>query len=364
MKINLILPALGHSGGVQMATDYLNYFANQNNNVTCYVPFTGAYYGWKKFLFFKSIYRILRSEDLQGKWILHDFTIKFVPYINNIYIRNADVTIATSWLTSYWVYRLKPQKGAKVYFIQDFETWGTNKENKKVKKSYQLPYDLRISVSTELHNRLKNEINANSCVICNGIPEKYILKTRKHIEGKITIGIPYREKRSVKQDIKNTAFGIKSLLEFQQENPSIKLKTFGFKKPQNFPHEIMFLENPSRAELTKWYDSVDIFYVPSLYEGWGLPAMEAMARGCVVIGANTGCLSEYGKHMVNCYKLRNMQSKKELYTALRYFLNADETVIQDISKNAVEIVKNYSFENEAQKFLNSLDNVISSAKKH
>ena len=44
MRINLILPAAGHSGGVQMAIDYLNFFAQNGNDVMCYVPFTGAYY--------------------------------------------------------------------------------------------------------------------------------------------------------------------------------------------------------------------------------------------------------------------------------------------------------------------------------
>ncbi|MEE6663867.1 hypothetical protein PS413_09625, partial [Limosilactobacillus fermentum] len=44
---------------------------------------------------------ILGPKDLQGKWISHKINIKFVPYINNLYVRDADITIATSWLTSY-----------------------------------------------------------------------------------------------------------------------------------------------------------------------------------------------------------------------------------------------------------------------
>ncbi|WP_418953169.1 glycosyltransferase [Streptococcus thermophilus] len=73
---------------------------------------------------------------------------------------------------------------------------------------------------------------------------------------------------------------MKNLQKFVHKNPVIKLRTFGFKKPENFPEQIEFFENPSRNELNSWYDSIDIFYVPSLYEAWGLPAMEAMARGC------------------------------------------------------------------------------------
>lgn len=358
MKINMVLPGIGHSGGVQMAINYLNYFAQNGNDVVCYVPFTGAYYGWKRVLFPKAVYRIIKSEDLQGKWIAHKINIKFVPYINNFHVRDADITIATSWLTSYWVYNLKPQKGAKVYFIQDFETWGNDNENKRVKASYQLPYDLRISVSTELHDRLMQELNVSSVVVCNGIPKKNILKAPKISKKNIVIGFPFRERRAIKQDIKNTEFGVKNLQEFVHKNPVIKLRTFGFKKPENFPEQIEFFENPSRNELNSWYDSIDIFYVPSLYEGWGLPAMEAMARGCTVIGADTGCLKEFGLHMENCYKLNNMMNQQELFHGLEMLIRSND-LRQKISKNAIKTVNNYSFENKAQEFLDLLEKLNS-----
>ncbi|MEE6663752.1 hypothetical protein PS413_08935, partial [Limosilactobacillus fermentum] len=61
MKINMVLPGIGHSGGVQMAIDYLNYFARHDNDVICYVPFTGAYYtmGGKEFYFLRQCIELL-----------------------------------------------------------------------------------------------------------------------------------------------------------------------------------------------------------------------------------------------------------------------------------------------------------------
>lgn len=354
MKINMILPALGHSGGVQMATDYLNYFVEQGNDVVCYVPFTGAYYGWKKILFPKAIYRLLKSKDLQGKWIKNKFVIKFIPYINNLWIRDADITIATSWLTSYWLYRLNSLKGKKVYFIQDYETWGDNKENQIVRKSYRLPFDLRVTVSTQLHDKLLKKDSSNSQIICNGIKKEYIKKTitDKTFE-KMTIGLPYREIRGESNDIKNSRFAIKALEDYIVNN-RVCLKTYGFNKPRKWNNNISFLENPSREQLFNWYDNIDIFYVPSLYEGWGLPAMEAMARGCVVIASDTGCIREFGKHLINCYKISDMTSRKELFKGLDMLIQSDE-LRKRISKNALKTVKNYTFELEAKRFLRLLD---------
>ncbi len=48
----------------------------------------------------------------------------------------------------------------------------------------------------------------------------------------------------------------------------------------------------SAAELEDLYAGASAVVLPSLYEGFGLPALEAMARGCLVIGSDRGSLPE------------------------------------------------------------------------
>jgi glycosyltransferase involved in cell wall biosynthesis len=45
-------------------------------------------------------------------------------------------------------------------------------------------------------------------------------------------------------------------------------------------------------ELPLWYNSARCFVYPSIYEGFGLPLLEAMACGCPVITSNTSSLPE------------------------------------------------------------------------
>ena len=57
-------------------------------------------------------------------------------------------------------------------------------------------------------------------------------------------------------------------------------------------HAITWVEAQQPNELQKWYDKIDIFWMPSRSEGFGLSALEAMARGCAVVAAKVGGLPE------------------------------------------------------------------------
>lgn len=50
----------------------------------------------------------------------------------------------------------------------------------------------------------------------------------------------------------------------------------------------------SRAELNSLYDNASAYVFPTLFEGFGLPVLEAMARGCPVIGSDIPVLHEVG----------------------------------------------------------------------
>lgn len=41
-----------------------------------------------------------------------------------------------------------------------------------------------------------------------------------------------------------------------------------------------------------YYDKIDVLLMPSRSEGFGLTAIEGMARGCVVVASDTGGLPE------------------------------------------------------------------------
>lgn len=59
-------------------------------------------------------------------------------------------------------------------------------------------------------------------------------------------------------------------------------------------HRIKFLMYIEKKELLHLYNAAKIFVLPSLYEGFGLPVLEAMACGTPVITSNVSSMPEVG----------------------------------------------------------------------
>jgi glycogen synthase len=67
---------------------------------------------------------------------------------------------------------------------------------------------------------------------------------------------------------------------------------------QGIEHHVHFLGYVSDFELRKLYNIADIVCIPSLYEPFGIVALEAMAAQVPVVTSNVGGLAEFVEHMV------------------------------------------------------------------
>ena len=66
-------------------------------------------------------------------------------------------------------------------------------------------------------------------------------------------------------------------------------------KQSPFNESVRLIGYVKREELVTLYSSAIAFIFPSLFEGFGLPILEAMSCGCPVICSNTGSLPEIGE---------------------------------------------------------------------
>lgn len=61
---------------------------------------------------------------------------------------------------------------------------------------------------------------------------------------------------------------------------------------KGYASNIIEIYHPSDEALLSLYDNASAFIFPSLYEGFGIPPIEAMARGCPVIASNIPAVKE------------------------------------------------------------------------
>ena len=66
----------------------------------------------------------------------------------------------------------------------------------------------------------------------------------------------------------------------------------GLARASPFARDIDTLGFVPAADLPDWYRAADAFVFPSLYEGFGMPPVEAMACGCPVLSSTAGALGE------------------------------------------------------------------------
>ena len=57
-------------------------------------------------------------------------------------------------------------------------------------------------------------------------------------------------------------------------------------------NDVIFVDSATENDLPHYYSAASLLAYPSLYEGFGLPPLEAMACGCPVVTSNTSSLPE------------------------------------------------------------------------
>jgi len=121
----------------------------------------------------------------------------------------------------------------------------------------------------------------------------------------------------------------------------------------NLQREVVFTGYVPREDLPALYNAADLFVYPSLYEGFGLPPLEAMACGTPVITSNTSSLPEVVGNagiMVNPYDVNGLA--KAMYEVL-----TNDGLREELRKRGLERAKMLSWKKTAEETLKVYEKV-------
>ncbi|MEX2013226.1 MAG: glycosyltransferase family 1 protein, partial [Candidatus Levyibacteriota bacterium] len=188
-------------------------------------------------------------------------------------------------------------------------------------------------------------------------------KTKTNIRSKYQVEGDFILFVGTLQPRKNVSKLIESLSEM--EDKDIKLVVVGkrgwmfediLKAPGKYgvSDRVKFLENVSDQDLPSFYSEAKCFVLPSLYEGFGLPVLEAMQNGCPVIASKVSSLPEAGG---DAALYINPQDSSDIAQKIDKVLK-DDKLAADMVRKGFEQVKKFSWEKSATKTLQVLESLV------
>ena len=198
-----------------------------------------------------------------------------------------------------------------------FNTKVSDKENDKIKQKYDLPDKYILYLGTlEPRKNISNLLKAFTN-----------LKKEKKIEEKLVIA-------------GKKGWNYEQIYKIIYEN--------------DIEDEVVFTGYVEENEKPSIYQMAKLFVFPSLYEGFGIPVLEAMASGVPVVTSNISSLPEV---VGDAGILADPESIDDIEKSI-YKVLSDEKLCSELIERGLEQSRKFTWENSANKLCNIYDKVM------
>lgn len=208
---------------------------------------------------------IIRLGKYEGNFFGYDINLCCIKDIGYVLNRN-DVIVGTEFRP---YTALKFRNAQKILFAQHWSCFdSTFSKNDKLKNFGDLGYEHIIVVSDLIASKLDEKDKEITTVVANGIDLEVF-------------------RPDVELRVKNR------ILALSRKNPYDLALIKELLDKSNCEYELVIVDGLTEAALAIEYQKSDIFLATGYPEGFGLPPLEAMACGCVVVGFSGGGGLEY-----------------------------------------------------------------------
>ena len=130
-------------------------------------------------------------------------------------------------------------------------------------------------------------------------------------------------------------------------------------RDNNLTEHITFIKTPNREAIIKFYNAADVLIAPSLYEGFGLTVLEAMACGTPTITANVSSIPEVAGNAAVLVEPTDVDAITQ--AVLR--INEDAVFRQDLIDKGLARVREFTWRKTAEKTANLYEQIIQARSK-
>lgn len=179
-----------------------------------------------------------------------------------------------------------------------------------------------------------------------GLPERYIMafggaSPRKNTERIISA---FATTSHALTDMHLVLIGV--------NDPAIRSRFLSLAKKLNIGHRIVIMNFIDDDTLNTVYKHAQCLLYPSLYEGFGLPVLEAMARGVPVVASNSSSIPEVTG---DAALLVNPECENDIVDALSSIF-ADEWMRENLAARGLERSRLFSWRKTAMETIRILEN--------
>jgi len=293
MRITFVCPPPGLSGGIRVVAIYAQRLAQRGHTVAVVHPPN------KQPTARDRVRSLIRGQGWTHVPHVSDSHLDGIPLNRQVLNRwrpvedrdvpDGDVVIATWWETAEWVGAFSSAKGAKVYFIQHYETYSWQ-PIERVMGTWRLNMH-KIVVSQWLADIARDTYgDGNVSIVPNSVDLDMFYAPERGKQPSATVGFMYSKVPWKGVDIAAQAIAIA-----RESVPELQAIAFGMTEPDPelpLPRNTVFYQLPKQETIREVYSSCDAWLLPSRTEGFGLPILEAMACRTPVIAAPVGAAPE------------------------------------------------------------------------
>src|SRR3990167_1008301 len=268
---------------------------------------------------------------------------KVMAIMDVSYLRYPELFQARDLLQLKLMTNYSVQRARKILTISEFS-------KQEIIEHYKYPKDNIEVTYPGINRKIKDKIITlddnyqNKILKTHGIDRRYLLfvgtlQPRKNLERLIAAF------ERLKSEVQLIIVGKKGWL----WKPIIKRIQ---KSPKR--ERIKLLDFVSEEELFCLYNAADCFVLPSLYEGFGIPVVEAMFMGCPVVVSNTSSLPEIAGD-AGIYV--NPQEVSSIATGITNALQLKPTERRNLIQKGYRQAAQFSWETCARKTLSVLESI-------
>lgn len=295
MRVSWVFPKLYNHpiGGYKVHYQYANAMASRGHDVTLVHPTSDenpTSLGYRALLAAARVRGVIERKP-PISWFEFDPAVRsiLISSLTSSSLPSADVTVLTAWQTAALTREVAPQAGVLAQIVYDYEFWKGDQENRDNITSALRRTDVaKIATSSAVAALLEEIGTTPIATIRAGLLEgEFGIDTP--IEGRervVVFALRFEEAKDLP-----TAFAAARMI--LDEMPDVRVECFGRSFNHPIPEGVISHGRVSNAELRALYNRASVFFLSSRYEGWGLPAAEAMACGAAVVATRCGGVEDF-----------------------------------------------------------------------